>query len=74
MSRHNIDEIERLIDEYEGLCKKGVELRKRLKRWYMLGPSSIVEIWQAKQGLLEVIHRIDEICDMLGMDKKISYI
>jgi hypothetical protein len=66
-------EKENLIKEYEDLCRKGMELKKRLKRWYMRGPSSVIEIWQTKQGLIEIIHRMDEIYEMLGMSKKFSY-
>ncbi len=66
-------EKENLIKEYEDLLRKGMELKKRLKRWYMRGPSSVIEIWQTKQGLIEIIHRMDEIYEKLGMSKKFSY-
>lgn len=62
------------IEQYEELRKKGLELKRRLKKWYMREPSSILDIWQAKQGLIEITLRLDEISEMLGKEKKISYL
>lgn len=62
------------IEQYEELRKKGLELKKRLKKWYMREPSSILDIWQAKQGLIEITLHLDEISEMLGMEKKIFYL
>lgn len=62
------------IEQYEELRKKGLELKKRLKKWYMREPSSILDIWQAKQGLIEITLQLDEISEMLGMGKKVSYL
>lgn len=66
--------MEHLIEQYEELHKRGLDLRKRLKRWYMREPSSILYIWQAKQGLIEITLQLDEISEMLGMEKKVSYL
>lgn len=63
-----------LTEQYEELQKRGLELKRRLKRWYLREPSSIFEIWEAKQGLIEITLRLDEINEMLGLEKKISYL
>lgn len=63
-----------LTEEYEELRRRSFELKKRLKRWYMREPASIIEIWQAKQGLIEITLRLDEISEVLGVEKKVSYL
>ncbi|MFN3481315.1 MAG: hypothetical protein ACK415_13150 [Thermodesulfovibrionales bacterium] len=63
-----------LIEQYEELHKRSLELKRRLKRWYMREPASIVEIWQAKQALIEITLSLDEISETLGLEKKISYL
>ncbi|MCX7793075.1 MAG: hypothetical protein N2257_01515 [Thermodesulfovibrionales bacterium] len=46
--------METSVEQYEELIKKGFELKKKLKKWYMKEPSSVLEIWQLKQGLIEI--------------------
>jgi len=66
---------ERLLKEYEVLAKRARELKGELRCRHDCdnGICATPEVWQAKQELIEVTMRMDEINEALGREKKLAY-
>lgn len=65
---------EELLDEYEELEKKAKELKGELRcRHDCEGLCVTPEVWQAKESLIHVTMRMDEINELLGRDKQPAY-
>lgn len=65
---------ERLLEEYKELEKKAHELKGELRcRHDCEGLCVTPEVTQAKQELIEVTMRMDEINEVLGRKKKLAY-
>ncbi|MDI6817558.1 MAG: hypothetical protein QME41_10305 [Actinomycetota bacterium] len=63
-----------LLDEYEELEKKAKELKGELRcRHDCEGLCVTPEVWQAKEALIHVTMRMDEINELLGRDKQLAY-
>lgn len=66
--------VEKLLDEYKELQKKAYELKGELRcRHDCEGLCATPEVWKAKQELIEVTVRMDEINEALGRNKKLAY-
>lgn len=66
--------VERLHDEYEELQKRALELKGELRcRHDCEGICATPEVAKAKQELIEITVRMDEINEALGREKKITY-
>ncbi|MCL6471374.1 MAG: hypothetical protein K6T91_00970 [Firmicutes bacterium] len=64
----------KLLEEYKELEEKAVKLKGKLRcNSECTGLCVTAEVWQAKQDLIEVTMRMDEINEMLGRDKKLAY-
>ncbi|HZD60811.1 MAG TPA: hypothetical protein VE439_10220 [Anaerolineae bacterium] len=73
MSAESIN-AERLLKEYEVLEKKAHELKGELRCRHDCGAICVTpEVTQAKQELIEVTMRMDEINEVLGREKKVTY-
>lgn len=65
---------EKLLEEYKELEEKAVKLKGKLRcNSECAGLCVTAEVWQAKQDLIEVTMRMDEINEKLGRDKKLAY-
>ncbi|MBE0447142.1 MAG: hypothetical protein IBX64_03410 [Actinobacteria bacterium] len=65
---------DRLLKEYEELEKRAHELKGKLRcRHDYGGLCATPEVTQAKQELIEVTMRMDEINEALGREKKLAY-
>ncbi len=65
---------EKLLYEYRELEKRAGELKERLRcDGECEGLCVTPEVWQAKQDLIEVTMRMDEINEDLGREKKLVY-
>lgn len=66
--------VERLRDEYEALQKRAHKLKGELRcRHDCEGICATPEVAKAKQELIEITMRMDEINEALGREKKIAY-
>lgn len=65
---------EKLLYEYKELEKKASELKGKLRcNSECEGLCVTPEVWQAKQDLIDVTIRMDEINEALGREKKLAY-
>jgi len=65
---------EGLLQEYEGLEREARELKGELRcRHDCEGICVTPEVWQAKEKLIHLTLRMDEINELLGREKKLAY-
>ncbi len=65
---------EKLLYEYKELEKRAGELKGKLRcNSECEGLCATPEVWQAKQELIDVTMRMDEINEALGREKKLAY-
>lgn len=65
---------EKLLSEYAELEKKAKELKGELRCNHdCAGLCVTPEVWQAKEALIHVTMRMDEINELLGRDKRLAY-
>ncbi len=65
---------DKLLEDYKELEKKAHELKGKLRcNSECAGLCVTAEVWQAKQELIEVTMRMDEINEALGREKKLAY-